>query len=40
MDILYVQEQVHINLVINSRTFSEDSKRIIFEKIREYEPLA
>ena len=31
---------ININLVINSRTFSEDSKRIIFEKIREYEPLA
>ena len=31
---------ININLVINSRAFSEDSKRIIFGKIKEYEPLA
>ena len=30
---------ININLVINSKTFSDESKRIIFEKVKEYEPL-
>ena len=31
---------ININLVINSKKFSEDNKRIIYEKIKEYDPQA
>ena len=31
---------ININLVINSKTFNEESKRIIYEKIKEYDPQA
>ena len=31
---------ININLVINSRTFNDENKRIIYEKIKEYDPQA
>ena len=31
---------ININFVINSKTFNEESKRIIYEKIKEYDPQA
>ena len=31
---------ININLVINSKTFSEDNKNTIFQKVKEYDPLA
>ena len=31
---------ININLVINSKTFSEDIKNIIYQKVKEYDPMA